>query len=79
MDNENIDTKTLIKLLENYKPFAIQVIDYYQYIFTIRFKIIDKEYISDCGGIAENIYNFYPFLGWKEWKKAKILSIKKIN
>ena len=71
--NMNIDAE--INKLSIYKPYDINIIDYNKYIFIITFKIMNNKHILACGGDKDKIYNFDPFRGWNEWKKAGIIFI----
>lgn len=62
-----------------YRPYAIQVVDYKKYIYTIHFKVINRCFQIICGGNYNKICNFDPFLGWNEWIKAGIKSLSELN
>jgi hypothetical protein len=57
------------------KPTEIAIVGYDKYVFTVQCQIVGNEVTIECGGDANDIYDFDPYGGWTEWEGAGIRDV----
>lgn len=71
-DLDKDDLKTFATAMKDGHVTNIEVTAYSRYVFTITFKTDKHSWQVECGGDAENIWDFDPFGGWQQWNEARI-------